>query len=88
MWSQLQAIDGQDHLTPEAIYGFSVLLSKARYENALVQLSTLRAFQYASIMHLTPMDTDAIKIPKPAGSERCPAITTKLEKTDTLSKLY
>jgi hypothetical protein len=87
-WSQLQAIDRQDRLTPEAINGFNILLSKARYQNALIELSRLRAFQYAAIMHLTPSDTDAIKIRQPLGSERCPPITAKPEKTDTLSKLY
>jgi len=87
-WSELQAIDRQDRLTPEAINGFNILLSRVRYENALIELSRLRAFQYAAIMHLTPNNTDAIQIPLTPGGERCPPITAKPEKTDIMSKSY
>ncbi|MGD0191500.1 MAG: hypothetical protein ABSD74_12235 [Rhizomicrobium sp.] len=88
LWSRLKAIEGQDRLTPEAIYGFSVLLSQERYENALIQLSMLRAFQDATSMHLTPVDSDPIKIPHPSGSERCPPITDKADEKSILSQWY
>ncbi|MGH6878798.1 MAG: hypothetical protein ACREHV_15665 [Rhizomicrobium sp.] len=88
LWSRLKAIEGQDRLTPEAIYGFGVLLSQQRYENAIIQLSILRAFQYASTMHLTPVDTDSINIPHLSGSERCPPITAKADETSIFSQWY
>jgi hypothetical protein len=86
LWSGLKAIEGQDRLTPEAIYGFGNLLSRERYQNAIIQLSMLRASQHAAVMHLVPVNTDPIIAL--TGKVSCPAITAKPDGTSLLSQWY
>jgi len=53
-WSGLRALQGEAHLTPEAIHDFRKLLAEAKYFDWRIQFLIHRGHQWSSALSLTP----------------------------------
>ena len=63
VWSKLDAIEGLDHLTPQEIDAFAMLLAEARYQNVAVNLNLMRARQWATVLRLKPENPTVTAVP-------------------------
>ena len=60
VWSGLRALQGEDHLTPDAIHDFRKLLAEAKYYNWRILFLIDHAHQWGKLMHLTAYDPGGI----------------------------
>jgi hypothetical protein len=53
-WAGLRALQGTEHLTPEAVHDFRRLLAEAKYWNWRILFLIHRSHQWSAVMKLTP----------------------------------
>ena len=76
-WSKLRGMEGLDRLTPREIDEFSILLAQAGYESTRIDLSLLRAHQWAATMGLKAANPGMFEMPTgTSASVTCAPIST------------
>jgi hypothetical protein len=63
VWSKLQAIEGLDRLTPREIDEFAILLAQARFASRRIDLSVVRAHQWAAVLRLKADNPNQFEAP-------------------------
>jgi hypothetical protein len=79
LWSKMRSIQGLRQLTPLDIHDMSIFLAEARYQNFIVQLTLVRAQQWADQLHIAaanPGNVEKLNNPNHVsnwvrGSELC-----------------